>query len=63
MTVQVNGRLIRELRIKHSYSQEKLAEIVGVNLRTIQRIETNGVAAIHPDPASDPWPLDRATLR
>jgi DNA-binding XRE family transcriptional regulator len=46
MTVQVNGRLIRELRIKHSYSQEKLAEIVGVNLRTIQRIETNGVAAL-----------------
>lgn len=46
MTVQVNGQLIKELRIKHSYSQEKLAEIVGVNLRTIQRIETNGVAAL-----------------
>jgi transcriptional regulator with XRE-family HTH domain len=46
MTVQVNGELIKELRIKHSYSQEKLAEIVGVNLRTIQRTETNGVAAL-----------------
>lgn len=46
MTVQVNGQLIKELRIKHSYSQEKLAEIVGVNLRTIQRIETNGAAAL-----------------
>lgn len=46
MTVQVNGQLIKQLRIKHSYSQEKLAEIVGVNLRTIQRIETNGVASL-----------------
>ncbi len=46
MTVQVNGQLIKELRINHSYSQEKLADIVGVNLRTIQRIETNGVAAL-----------------
>jgi len=46
MTVRVNKRLIRELRIRHSYSQERLAEIVGVNLRTIQRIETNGVASL-----------------
>lgn len=46
MTVQVNGQLIKALRIKHSYSQEELAEIVGINLRTIQRVETNGVAAL-----------------
>lgn len=46
MTVRVDGRLIRNLRIRHSYSQEKLAEIIGVNLRTIQRIETNGVASL-----------------
>lgn len=46
MNVKVNGQLIRELRIKHSYSQEKLAEIIGVNLRTIQRIETKGVASL-----------------
>jgi transcriptional regulator with XRE-family HTH domain len=46
MAVQVNGRLIKQLRIKHSYSQERLAEIAGVNLRTIQRIETNGAASL-----------------
>lgn len=46
MTVRVNGSLIKELRIKHSYSQERLAELVGVNLRTIQRIETKGVASL-----------------
>lgn len=44
--VIVNGQLVKELRIKHSYSQEKLAAIVGVNLRTIQRIEINGVASL-----------------
>ena len=46
MTVRVDGQLIRQLRIKRSYSQERLAEIVGVNLRTIQRMETNGVASL-----------------
>lgn len=46
MPVRVNGLLIKELRIKHSYSQERLAEIIGVNLRTIQRIETKGVASL-----------------
>ena len=44
--VLINGQMVRELRIKHSYSQEKLAAIVGVNLRTIQRIETKGVASL-----------------
>ena len=44
--VLVNGQMVKELRIKHSYSQEKLAAIVGVNLRTIQRIETKGVASL-----------------
>lgn len=42
----VNNQLVKELRIKHSYTQEKLAAIVGVNLRTIQRIEINGVASL-----------------
>jgi DNA-binding XRE family transcriptional regulator len=31
---------------RSSYSQEKLAEIVGVNLRTIQRIEKSGLASL-----------------
>jgi DNA-binding XRE family transcriptional regulator len=44
--VLVNGQLVKELRIKRSYSQEKLAAIVGVNLRTIQRIEINDVASL-----------------
>lgn len=46
MLVLIDSRLVKELRIKHSYSQERLAEIVGVNPRTIQRIESNGVASL-----------------
>lgn len=46
MNVQVNMVLIKELRIRRSWSQERLADIVGVNLRTIQRIEKNGVASL-----------------
>jgi DNA-binding XRE family transcriptional regulator len=46
MNVKVNGELLKQLRIKHSYSQEKLAEIIGVNLRTIQRVESTGVASL-----------------
>lgn len=35
------GRRIKEMRIKRGLSQEELAELSKVNLRTIQRIENN----------------------
>ncbi len=44
--MNVNRELIKELRIRKSWSQEKLAEKAGVSLRTIQRIETDGVASL-----------------
>ncbi|HCH4005180.1 Pr2TM family membrane protein [Vibrio parahaemolyticus] len=31
--------LVRKLRLKHGWSQEQLAELSGLNIRTIQRIE------------------------
>lgn len=46
METNVNCALIKELRLKKSWSQEKLADIAGVSLRTIQRIETHGVASL-----------------
>jgi transcriptional regulator with XRE-family HTH domain len=36
------GEKIKELRKKKGLSQEELAELANVNLRTIQRIENNG---------------------
>jgi DNA-binding XRE family transcriptional regulator len=35
MKVQVNGAVIKELRVKHSYTQERLAEIVGERRRSL----------------------------
>lgn len=44
--MKVNGALIRHLRLQRSWSQETLAERAGVNLRTIQRCESNGAASL-----------------
>lgn len=43
--MNVNSELIRELRLNKSWSQEVLAESAGVSLRTVQRIEVDGVAS------------------
>ena len=44
--MQINTQLVINLRKKHSWSQEELATACGLNLRTIQRIESDGVASL-----------------
>lgn len=44
--MQINGKLLKQLRLQRSWSQEMLAEAVGVNLRTIQRIESTGSVSL-----------------
>ena len=46
MEMNVNRELIKALRLKRSWSQEKLADEAGISLRTVQRIETDGVASL-----------------
>lgn len=46
MEMKVNRELIKELRLKKSWSQERLAEEARVSMRTIQRIETDGIASL-----------------
>ena len=46
MDVRVNRALVRKLRLEKSWSQEMLADKAGLNLRTIQRIESKGVASL-----------------
>ena len=46
MEHSVDGDKIKRLRIKHSWSQEKLAAASGLSLRTIQRIENDGVCSL-----------------
>jgi transcriptional regulator with XRE-family HTH domain len=45
MDMSVDRELVRRLRLEKSWSQEKLADEAGVSLRTVQRIEADGVAA------------------
>ena len=45
MDVQVDGDLIRAEREKRAWSQEHLAGAAGIGARTVQRIESTGVAS------------------
>jgi transcriptional regulator with XRE-family HTH domain len=44
--MQINTQLVINLRKKRSCSQDELATACGLNLRTIQRIESDGVASL-----------------
>src|SRR5688572_25989759 len=46
MEMHINKDTVKKLRIEKSWSQEKLAEAARMNLRTIQRIEKDGVASL-----------------
>jgi len=45
MKVKVKKELIKELRTKKSWTQEKFAEMSGIHSRTIQRIENDGTVS------------------
>jgi len=45
MEMQLNVQRLKELRESKAWSQSHLAEIAGVSLRTIQRIEKSGFAS------------------
>lgn len=46
MEMNVNRNLIRKLRLENSWSQEQLAEEAGLSLRTVQRVESEGIASL-----------------
>jgi transcriptional regulator with XRE-family HTH domain len=45
MDMKVDSKLIRAEREKRAWSQEHLAEVTGLGLRTVQRIEATGAAS------------------
>jgi transcriptional regulator with XRE-family HTH domain len=45
MEMNIDSRLVRAERSKRAWSQEHLASAAGIGLRTVQRIETAGVAS------------------
>jgi transcriptional regulator with XRE-family HTH domain len=44
--MKINPEHIKRLRMEKHWSQEQLSEICGLNLRTIQRLETSGRASL-----------------
>jgi transcriptional regulator with XRE-family HTH domain len=44
--MRVNAELVAELRKKLAWSQDELATAAGLNLRTVQRIESVGTASL-----------------
>lgn len=45
MEMQINVDVVKTARLKRAWSQEQLAGAAGLGVRTIQRIEANGVAS------------------
>ncbi len=43
--MKIDSAQLRSLRHARAWSQEQLAEIAGLNLRTVQRVEASGKAA------------------
>lgn len=46
MQMSVNAKTVRLLRKKANWSQEELAAASGLSVRTVQRVETDGTAAL-----------------
>lgn len=44
--MQLNGLFIRETRTERGWTQQQLADICGLSLRTIQRVELHGIASL-----------------
>jgi len=44
--MKINAEFVRDERKRRSWSQDELAVAAGINLRTIQRVETEGVASL-----------------
>jgi len=45
MEMELNKDKLKQLRESKAWSQSHLAEVAGVSLRTIQRVEKNGMAS------------------
>ncbi|NOX68016.1 MAG: helix-turn-helix transcriptional regulator [Gammaproteobacteria bacterium] len=46
MDIMINSELVKKLRKQASWSQDQLAAIAGISLRTVQRVEKEGACAL-----------------
>lgn len=45
MEMQLNVQTLKQLRESKAWSQSQLADVAGISLRTVQRIEKSGIAS------------------
>lgn len=61
--MQLNGSFIRETRTERGWTQQQLADICGLSLRTIQRVELHGIASLETSKAlASAFELERTEL-
>src|SRR5580704_15756225 len=62
--ISETGTLVQKLRLQHGWSQEDLAELCALSVRTIQRIERGGTASVESLKAlASVFEIDLASLR
>lgn len=61
--MQLNTTLIRQLRADKGWTQQQLADICNLSLRTIQRVELHGIASLETSKAlAVAFEIDRQRL-
>lgn len=61
--MQLNLQLIKQLRTERGWTQQQLAEICAISLRTVQRVEMQGVGSLETCNAlAAAFELDRSLL-
>lgn len=59
--MQINALFIRETRTRRGWTQQQLADICGLSLRTIQRVELHGIASLETSKAlASAFEVDRS---
>ncbi len=62
--MQLNADKIKKLRADHGWTQQQLAEICGLSLRTIQRVELQGIASLETTKSlAAAFELDKSALQ
>lgn len=62
--MQLNALFIRELRTERGWTQQQLADICDLSLRTIQRVELHGIASLETSKAlASAFEMERALLQ
>ncbi|MBT1449290.1 helix-turn-helix domain-containing protein [Glaciecola sp. XM2] len=44
--MELRGDIVKDMRLANNWTQQHLADVCGVNMRTIQRVENKGTASL-----------------